>query len=338
MNVIFRLENKVFKLSKKSDDFEKQIYRIHKLLEDTASEIIWTDKIPDPDNPDQNRQIDISIKNGDKLTLIECRIHQQPQDVKWIEELIGRKISLQADTIIAVSDSGFTRGAIKKANSFGIILRDLYKLSDDEIKNWCNKGEVVIGLYEYKNLCIDVLFPISMKGKINEYIVNKYLRESFFINDVIQNIKRKLNESKFSGKNINCKIEIDFEPHFYKIEQTYIAGIIFKSIISLRSEKYQTTYIVLYDDVNKKGADKDISVEKYNLGNLEVIKSIENATICLDLAAFKIPDNCQFNGLLMFDMGKPYKVNKISYLNGNSLDKLRFTDIKMQIGYCEYEE
>lgn len=324
-------------MSKKSDDFEKQIYRIHKLLEDTGFLITWDDKIPDPDNPDQNRQIDISIKNGNELTLVECRIRQEPQDVTWIEELIGRKLSLQADNIIAVSDSGFTKGAILKAKSFGIILRDLYTLSEDEIKSWCNKCEIIIGLYKYKNICIDLLFPLSMKGKINENNVYKYLRESNFNNDVMQNIKQKLNESNFNGKNINCKIELDVPPNIYKIEQTYIVGIIFKSIVGLISKKYQTTYIILYDDVNKESADKGVCVEKFNLGNFEVIKSIENATICFDLTSFKIPDNCQFNGRLHIDMGKPYKLNKISYLNGNSLDKFRFTDIKNLIRYCEYE-
>lgn len=321
-------------MSKKSDDFEKQIYRIHKLLEDTASEITWNDKIPDPDNPDQNRQIDISIKNGNELTLVECRIHQEPQDVTWIEELIGRKLSLQADTIIAVSGSGFTKGAIIKAKSFGIILRDLYTLSEDEIKSWANKSEILIGLYEYKNICIDIFFPITMKEKIDENEIFKYLRESIFIDDLMRNLKKQLEEIKFSGKDEVFAFEFDFEPNIYNIEKTYRAFGVFRSIINLRSEKYQTTYIVLYDDINKKGADKETSVEKYNLGNFEVIKSTENATICLDLTSFKIPDNCQFNGRLHVDMGKPVKLNKISYLNGNSLDKLRFTDITIQIGYC----
>ncbi len=107
-----------------SSEFEQQIKKIHEVIEQSGSKITWNDHIPDPENPDQARQIDISVKKNDSLTIIECRIHKKKQDVKWIEELIGRKLSLRADALIAVSSSGFTEGAIKKAKAYGIFLRD----------------------------------------------------------------------------------------------------------------------------------------------------------------------------------------------------------------------
>lgn len=117
-----------------SDKFEKKICRIHTLLAGSGSTVTWNDKLPDPDNPDQTRQIDVTVKRIDSLTLIECRIHKKVQDVKWIEELIGRRLSLRADVVIAVSNSGFTIGAKQKAKQFGIILRDLQSLSEREIQ------------------------------------------------------------------------------------------------------------------------------------------------------------------------------------------------------------
>lgn len=42
----------------------------------------WNDHLSDPDNPQQLRQIDITVKRGKHLTLIECRIHRQRQGVK----------------------------------------------------------------------------------------------------------------------------------------------------------------------------------------------------------------------------------------------------------------
>src|SRR3990167_4837804 len=102
-----------------SKKFEKQIKRIHDLIEQPGSRVTWNDHIPDPDNPVQPRQIDITINRDNSLTIIECRIHAKKQDVKWIEELIGRRMSLKADAVIAVSASGFTEGAIKKAKAYG---------------------------------------------------------------------------------------------------------------------------------------------------------------------------------------------------------------------------
>jgi hypothetical protein len=46
---------------KPAEEFERQIERIHRLLETETSQVTWNDRIPDPDNPNQLRQIDIKI-------------------------------------------------------------------------------------------------------------------------------------------------------------------------------------------------------------------------------------------------------------------------------------
>ncbi len=127
-------------MGRASDKFEKQIHRIHNLIEQAGSKITWNDKIPDPDNPKQDRQIDITIRRNNKLTLIECRIRKKIQDVTWVEEIIGRRMSLNADSVIAVSASGFTKGAVKKAKKYGIILRDIQTLTENEIKEHAVSG------------------------------------------------------------------------------------------------------------------------------------------------------------------------------------------------------
>jgi hypothetical protein len=115
--------------------FEQQVERIHQLLEVEGSTVTWNDHIPDPDNPARQRQIDVSVRRDGILTLIECRIHKDPQDVMCIEELIGRRISLKADAVIAVSASGFTKPVRNKAIARGIHLRDFAGPSEEEIQN-----------------------------------------------------------------------------------------------------------------------------------------------------------------------------------------------------------
>lgn len=118
--------------------FEQRIQRIHQLLEATGSDVTWNDHIADPDNPAQRRQIDITVKNDVTFTLIECRLRTARQNVTWVEELAGRKISLRADQVIGVSASGFTKGAVLKAKKLGIILRDIKSLGENEISSWGN--------------------------------------------------------------------------------------------------------------------------------------------------------------------------------------------------------
>ncbi|MEJ0032968.1 MAG: restriction endonuclease [Bacteroidota bacterium] len=119
-----------------SKKFENLITSIVTLLKASNQEVISNYKMKDPDNPTQDRQVDIAIKNASFITHVECRLHDKPQDVKWVEELMGRKLSLNAHSMIGVSASGFTSGAIKKAKAHNIELREMVNLEHDDITSW----------------------------------------------------------------------------------------------------------------------------------------------------------------------------------------------------------
>jgi hypothetical protein len=71
---------------------------------------------PDPDDPAQSRHIDITIRRGDDLAFVECRLHKERQDLQWIEELMGagRRYWLFATRLVfqdhlyyVISDCGY---------------------------------------------------------------------------------------------------------------------------------------------------------------------------------------------------------------------------------------
>jgi hypothetical protein len=43
-------------------ELERKVNRIHRLLEVEGSTVTWNEHIPDPDTPDQMRQIDVTIR------------------------------------------------------------------------------------------------------------------------------------------------------------------------------------------------------------------------------------------------------------------------------------
>jgi hypothetical protein len=145
-------------MSKESDAFERRIHRVHELIDGADAEVTWNDRVPDPDNPKRSRQIDITIRRGITLTLVECRLHSEPQDVTWIEELIGRRTSLNASAVIGVSASGFTEGAVLKAKAHGIFLRDLEQLTPAEIERWGLTVAMTVHYYEFSDIALDLLF------------------------------------------------------------------------------------------------------------------------------------------------------------------------------------
>jgi hypothetical protein len=190
-----------------SDRFERQIKRIHSLIERDGISVTWNDRVTDPDNPSRTRQIDVTLRAEGNLTLIECRIHSEPQDVTWIEELIGRRASLNADAIIAVSASGFTKGAILKAEAFGIILRDFASLTEQEISAWGARTRVVVHLHHFDNIALRFVFSTDAKGKIVVDDVERAIRdltiELFrYWTSLLKNCERWMKTSRRPGSGV----------------------------------------------------------------------------------------------------------------------------------------
>ena len=86
------------------------------------------------------REIDISLRgrigSSDVLAIIECRKHKGIQDVRWIEQIYGKSQSVLADKAMAISSSGFTEQARKKAKYLNIEFRTLDEIDPTEINQW----------------------------------------------------------------------------------------------------------------------------------------------------------------------------------------------------------
>lgn len=84
----------------------------------------------------------------------------------WIEELHGRKLSLGFDQVIAVSKSGFTKPAVKKAARFEIPLYDLVDLTDSEIESWLGRATIKLSYLTFSRLDLVAILPVSLASAI----------------------------------------------------------------------------------------------------------------------------------------------------------------------------
>ncbi len=296
---------------KQSKKFEKQIQRIHNLIEQSGSEITWDDRIPDPDNPKQPRQIDITIKRKGKLTIIECRIHKVKQDVKWIEEMIGRRVSLNANAAIAVSASGFTTGAIKKAKAFGIILRDFLTLTEQEIQHWGHNSKVWLTFYQYNDTQLAFTFPRTAKYKLTPAKVLQFIKEKGRIFGIFQSVAKIISEENPQNKPCTFNVTLsDFEFDIYgeKILQIDL-DTNFRSIKKI----VNIPPVVAYGSPDTKKIDRDIMVEDVDLGEFEIMQSTNTVSVVIDLSPIKNPPNSQFRYVL-FDFKRQVKLKSVDMI------------------------
>lgn len=265
-----------------SKEFEQLVARIHSILEKTKSRVTWNDKIIDPDSPNRTRQIDITIREGDFLTIVECRVHKQKQDVKWIEELIGRRLSLNADAVIAVSASGFTQGAINKAKKHGIIIRDYLTLTEQEIQRWGCISKVHLTYIEF----------------IDPHLIFKIMPH-------VQKLNVKQSEVMELFYNIAHKTAIEAEPKLGNDIQSVEIGM---RLEKKRPDSLDVEYVTLKSGVRRITQDLDmVSVLSYGLQNeqqlarevfvekFSEVSSIEhvqnNNVMVMDFSQVKQPPN-----------------------------------------------
>ena len=284
----------------KSTAFERRVERIHRLLEGEDAVVTWNERIPDPDNPSQPRQIDVTIRRPDSFTIVECRLHATPQDVKWIEELIGRRASLRADAVIAVSNSGFTQGAESKAAQFGIILRDFNTLTQEEIRNWGKHRKVRLIFYEFTDNVIIFRLP---EPPIPPIVIADHRGNRVSWRGLFEHTMRELDKDPWLDlPEASVDGETEFDTPIF-INGTRVTNATALSKIRRISREVSMSCVVAYADPSADGQAIKAYVGSLDLGSSEIVESADIVTLVVDLSQIAIPANCLFHKI-DYDFGR----------------------------------
>jgi len=299
-----------------SVEFEKHIKKIHDVLVQDYGIVTWNDKILDPDNPKQSRQIDITVCINNRMIHIECRHHKKPQDTKWIEELYGRKISLNADSMIGVSSSGFTEGAIKKANRLGIFVCHLNQINENTLRYINEKTTVTFTYYKFSNLLIG-FYLSSILGFSEDDLKKEVLSKKHCYNILFNKIKYNFSENSdflfpygFNVPRIECKNVVLFDRE--------VIGMSVRGDVDKLTIDYECPSMWTFESNNNNSAPIAF-VEKSQDAQIEIIKSRSGfSEVTIDLSfAPNSPPNSIFYGVEFSELpgSKEYppKFNVIGY-------------------------
>jgi hypothetical protein len=280
-------------LPKQSDLFEQLIQRIHELLERDGAEVTWNEHIPDPDNPRQPRQVDVTVRRDGTLTLIECRIRKKPQDVMWIEELMGRRDSLGATAVVAVSASGFTDGARLKAAAKGVALRELAQLSDDDIRAWGRSVSMALFCYQYS----DLVLTLGLEGEVppDRDAVDVAMQGHPLLMGVFNQAADYLtSEGMITSERLGKKtgFRIDFVPGTpvfladRQIMTAELKGSVVPTVLDV-----QCPIVEAYGNPLER---TDAQIERFQLGETSIVHDGDRVAIHVDVSKLDLPPLCHF--------------------------------------------
>jgi hypothetical protein len=322
--------------TKASAVFEEKIKRIYDLLADSGAEVKWNDHISDPDNPAQGRQVDVTIKKAGVLTLVECRRRKSRQDVQWIEELIGRRVSLGAQVVIAVSSSGFTAGAIAKARKHGIILRDLQELTDSEIASWGQRVGLKLFFYEYSDLRISLLFDQERLSKIAPEAARSELRNHPCVQSLFNAAAKKLGELNLVAAErprwVSFGLKIQFDG--FLLCGVPVLEVEFTGKARLISQNITSSVVYGYGEPGKNTGDQEAMIQDFSsLGNTSISHSGKRISTFLDLSELVVPPFCQFRYWKQ-DAGVEMDHEVLEIQFGQKFEQLKVTGRGLKVKLC----
>jgi hypothetical protein len=197
-------------MARKGRDLEQLIKVLERLLSNGDEEVV----IKSPDyisdiHSGEAREVDVSLRrkvgSHDILIILECRKRKSRGDVTWIEQIANKRISVGASKAVAISQTGFTKGAKSKAQVLNVELRTLDQLTLEDINNWFLASSV----YLWKNIYQIIAANLELANPNENLRLNSTIEiktnENLFVNS---------KGDKFSLENIVLEF-INQHPNIY---------------------------------------------------------------------------------------------------------------------------
>jgi hypothetical protein len=140
-------------------EFEKLVARIEQAIAPSGAVVRSPDRILDQ-LTGELREVDASIRykvgTSPVLITIECRDRSAVEDVRWIEQLAEKKRGIGASITLAVSSSGFSEPAMRRAAVSGIEVRTLVDATAEDFVHWLTLQYVVLDVSEWSLVGLEV--------------------------------------------------------------------------------------------------------------------------------------------------------------------------------------
>jgi hypothetical protein len=215
--------------------------------------------------------------------LVECRI--EPQDVTWIEELMGRRLSLKADAVIAVSACGFTNTARDKANAHGIHLRDFAGLRDAEIQNWGRTRTLMLRFCELTQVTLTVRANEPSPPERPQLTDAEGNAPSPLIWRLLyQSIMQRLDQDKWSGIPVTMNAAVEAK---LLVNGKPPASMALSAKVRRISQTVRLASVFEYADPITETSHAEVG--RYALGGSEIIEDRENVAMTIIFQASPCP-------------------------------------------------
>ncbi len=240
---------------------------------------------------------------------MECRHRTAREDVQWIEELYGRKGSLGAASVVAVSSSGFTRGAIAKAARLGVFLRTLSQVIEEDVLAWGTRTAVCIVFVQLRSLHLAIVTSDRIDIPTPLGALRTDEGAAFPLDDVVSGVSQRLHAS--GAPEGVATVEIKLKRIFLGMTPIHEALLSFEW---QRVERNVALPVLLaYERVGPEGKSVDALVEKSHHNHTEIQQATSGGFAMIDVSALPFEQCCTLVGA-RFAFDKPMSLRGVGII------------------------
>jgi hypothetical protein len=238
--------------------------------------------------------------------------------------------------MVAVSSSGFTDGALKKAARYGIIARDLRALTDIEIQSWGQQISLTLYFYQYSDLKISLYFaPESIPNLSSSALYSEIqlhpIFQSFF-NAAAQKLDDlKLIATESVDQPVSFKLRL--EPIGLQLCGETVIEAGFTGRAYLTSKDIAASTVFAYGQPSADFHSREATIEAFQLATTNIIHHDTKISTFLDISGLEMPPFCQFRFFRVIGGGGWIDHDSLEIVG---LEKL-WVKGTMKIGICSKE-
>lgn len=196
-----------------------------------------------------------------------------------------------------VSSSGFTDGALRKAKQFGIIPRDLRKLTEREVQGWGQQVTLTLYFYQYSDLELSLCFDCQSIPRLDMDVVRAEIAaypglQSLFNAAAQQLGTVNLGIDERVGRIVNFDLRLQLAG--FQVSGEPVLEVGFRGKAALISKQVKSPAVFAYEDANHSSAQRGAMLEKFSLGKTSIVHDASRISLFLDLSQVEMTPFCQF--------------------------------------------
>jgi hypothetical protein len=172
-----------------------------------------------------------------------------------------------------------------------VLLRDLRKLTDDEVTGWGRQITVTVYYYQYSDVTLAVGFGPDSIPKIDTQVLREELRSHPILQSVFNDAAEQLDTLKLLARDDKrtVRFRIVVQPEMLYLSGEAVIEIALEGKARLVAQPIVSPEVFGYGQPTESATEREATVERFALGETSIVHEGGRIAVEIDLSALQLP-------------------------------------------------